>query len=149
APLDDAVLPAGAEAAAWRRRAGAPAAAPSQSPGRLTPRVQGQVAIAVRAGAPAPCCHSLVRAEPLLAVISASLDGRTEFEVRGELDLATVEIFRTAVDGALHDTDGDVLIDLSQLAFMASPGLHALLRARRQLELGGRRLLVICPPGLV
>jgi anti-anti-sigma factor len=47
----------------------------------------------------------------------------------GELDLATVPILERAFDEALGDDDaGMIVIDLTELSFMDSSGLHMLLR---------------------
>jgi anti-anti-sigma factor len=85
--------------------------------------------------------------EPPLSVVSALRDGRLEFAVAGEIDLATADIFRSTIDAALHGSDGDVVIDLGGVTFLGSPGLHALVRTQRELERDARRMVIICPPG--
>jgi anti-anti-sigma factor len=85
--------------------------------------------------------------DPPFVIISATIGDRTEFDLRGELDLATVDVFRSAVDTSIRGTRRDVVIDLSHLTFIASPGIHALVVIQRELQRDGRRLTIICPPG--
>ena len=67
--------------------------------------------------------------------------------VRGELDAATAPQLEAAVREALPATEGAFLIDLSELEFMDSGGVNALLRARSLLGREERALAVVCPPG--
>jgi anti-sigma B factor antagonist len=82
-----------------------------------------------------------------LSVATAKVGFRTVFEVRGELDVATVGTLAVAVEAALQSAEREVWIDLSRVSFMSSAGVHLLTRVRRELELDGRTLAVICPPG--
>ena len=65
----------------------------------------------------------------------------------GELDAATAEGFDAALQEALIDSDGAFLLDLSDVSFMDSGGVNALLRARALLGREERSLVVICPSG--
>jgi anti-anti-sigma factor len=59
----------------------------------------------------------------------AGADGSSRsVHLHGELDAATVEDLRSVLV-PLVGSDGDIEIDLSDLAFMDSSGLHVLLRA--------------------
>lgn len=61
--------------------------------------------------------------------VSASINGTTTVVPRGELDLATVP----ELEGWLEDlcrARADVVLDLSEVTFVDSCGLHVLLRAR-------------------
>jgi anti-sigma B factor antagonist len=69
--------------------------------------------------------------------------------LQGELDTATAEGFDAALQEALIDSDGAFLLDLSDVSFMDSGGVNALLRARALLGREERALGVICPPGPV
>jgi anti-sigma B factor antagonist len=69
--------------------------------------------------------------------------------LQGELDTATAEEFDAALQEALIDTDGAFLLDLSDVTFMDSGGVNALLRARALLGREERALGLICPPGAV
>ena len=47
----------------------------------------------------------------------------------GELDLATVPLLERAFDAALRDDDAEVIVvDLTELGFMDSTGIHLLIR---------------------
>jgi anti-sigma B factor antagonist len=69
--------------------------------------------------------------------------------LHGELDSATAEVFDAALQEALIDSHGAFLLDLSDVSFMDSGGVNALLRARALLGREERALGVICPPGAV
>jgi anti-anti-sigma factor len=65
----------------------------------------------------------------------------------GELDMAAAEQFDASLQEALIDTEGALLLDLTDLSFMDSSGVNALLRARALLGREERALVVICPSG--
>jgi anti-anti-sigma factor len=70
----------------------------------------------------------------------------------GELDLATVEPFRTRLDAAAKTATGSLVVDLSAVSFLDSVALAVLVRARRELADRGGLVLVITPgsfPALV
>jgi anti-sigma B factor antagonist len=70
-------------------------------------------------------------------------DRAVVFAVAGELDLATSPALEQEIDGA-RDADIDLLIvDLRELRFMDSTGLHALVKAHKQTHEAGRRFAVI------
>lgn len=70
--------------------------------------------------------------------------------VRGELDLFTAPELREALRKLLDGPDGprDVVVDLSDCAFVDASGCQVLLRAGRRLAaLGGRLAIVNTHPG--
>jgi len=70
-------------------------------------------------------------------------DRAVVFAVAGELDLATSPALEQEIDGA-RDADIDLLIvDLRELRFMDSTGLHTLVKAHKQTREAGRRFAVI------
>lgn len=80
-----------------------------------------------------------------------SIDLKTEhrgaaliFRLRGSLDIATSPTLRAAlVDATEHDAK-EIVVDLSQLEFLDSTGLGALIGAhRRSAERGGALRLVV------
>ena len=74
-------------------------------------------------------CHSDAVAG--LAVHPERQDGRCLLRVSGELDLATVEVLRSAADDQFAAGDvGDLEIDLAGLNFLDSSGLGTLLQIR-------------------
>src|SRR5881397_2465567 len=55
-----------------------------------------------------------------------------EVEVSGELDIASTPGFERAVEDALRAGPERVMIDLREVTFIDSSGIHALLRVRRR-----------------
>jgi anti-anti-sigma factor len=66
-------------------------------------------------------------------------DGATEIEVDGELDLSVVDRLQMAIDEA---GPGSTLIDLRYCTFIDSTGIAVILRAHRQREEEGGRVVV-------
>jgi anti-sigma B factor antagonist len=67
----------------------------------------------------------------------------------GELDLLTAVQFSARVDEIVRRGTGGLTVDLRDLRFIDSAGLHVLLNAQRRLIRRGRRLSVRCRPGSV
>ncbi len=74
---------------------------------------------------------------------------RSVLAVSGEIDIATVDVLRVAVERVLASPAADVWIDLSEVGFMDSTGIKVLLHARSELSRAPRHFAVICPPGPV
>ena len=87
--------------------------------------------------------HSIA---PRLDIERRSADGRTQVIARrGELDVGTVNRFGAALGEAVQGRQGAVVVaDLTQLTFMDSSGLAAMLGALRELSRVGGRLVVAC-----
>ena len=62
------------------------------------------------------------------------IDGHTKVRVTGELDLATATELRQRLDSVIAEGTGDIDLDLSDVTFLDSSGLVALLAARRRLH---------------
>jgi anti-anti-sigma factor len=61
----------------------------------------------------------------------------------GELDLATAPLLESAFDAVIRDDDAEMIVlDLRELGFMDSTGIHLLIRMHRACA-GGDRLRVI------
>jgi anti-sigma B factor antagonist len=69
--------------------------------------------------------------------------------VTGEVDVFTAPRLTTVVDEVIRRHGGDVLIDLSDAAFIDSLGLHTLLNIQRRLARRSRTLTVVCGDGPV
>jgi anti-anti-sigma factor len=89
--------------------------------------------------------------EDLHVLIRAARTGpEVRIHVAGELDLASVDVLRKALDGALAAGLGDVEVELSELTFCDSSGLCLLLTAQRNLKAAGRTLHLVNPaPGML
>jgi anti-sigma B factor antagonist len=85
----------------------------------------------------------------LCKVEDAGLLGARGVAVSGEVDVATVPVLEAALDAAIRQSEGAFILDLSDVDFMDSSGLHVLLRARSLLGRGDRALAVICRSGPV
>jgi anti-anti-sigma factor len=73
-----------------------------------------------------------------------TISGCEVIRLRGELDMISAAELASAL-GALDGSGAPVVVDLSELSFIDSHGLHVLLSARP----GGRTPNLICPDGNV
>jgi anti-sigma B factor antagonist len=71
------------------------------------------------------------------------------FTVRGDVDLATVAALEEALGAAVRDSVGALVVDLTDVSFIDSTGLQALLRVRALLGREDRALALVCPHGAV
>jgi anti-sigma B factor antagonist len=74
-----------------------------------------------------------------LLKIQKADEGRV-FHVLGELDIATAATLAEALAPAV-ETEGDLIIDLSELTFMDSSGIKTLIETARKLEGKGGLIL--------
>jgi anti-sigma B factor antagonist len=82
-------------------------------------------------------------------VDDAGLHDAPGVAVHGELDINGAPTLESTLDAAIRESAGAFIIDLSDLDFIDSSGLHVLLRARGLLGREDRALAVICPHGPV
>jgi anti-sigma B factor antagonist len=82
-------------------------------------------------------------------VDDAGPPGAPGVAVHGEVDIGNVQDLEVALDAAIHKSDGAFIVDLCDVGFLDSSGLHVLLRARSLLGREDRALAVICRPGPV
>jgi anti-anti-sigma factor len=78
--------------------------------------------------------------------LSVSISGRepaVELALAGELDLATVELLRRALEEIEARRPAWLVIDLSELSFIDCSGVRALLEEHRRAQARGRPLLQI------
>ena len=68
--------------------------------------------------------------------------------VSGELDLASVDDLRTALRTAATRSPS-VVVDVSDVSFIDSTALAALLRSNDELSSNGVQMVMACPPGPV
>jgi anti-anti-sigma factor len=80
-----------------------------------------------------------------LDIVPSDTPGR--LRLVGELDLANAESLLTALQEAAHT--GDVLLDVSELQFVDSSGIRALLQAHIALKEQGRGLVLLSPTPFV
>jgi anti-anti-sigma factor len=82
-----------------------------------------------------------------LAITNGALGpGSQLVEPAGELDLASAPELTAAFDLALAAGQRRLIVDLSEVSFIDSSGLHALIKARKRLDaVGGGLFVTICP----
>jgi anti-anti-sigma factor len=76
----------------------------------------------------------------------ARVGGATVIHVRGEIDMATCERLRDAIEPHLGPNQ-TIILDLSGVQFMGSACLHVLERARGELTADGGSLILRNPSG--
>ncbi|MDA0173613.1 STAS domain-containing protein [Solirubrobacter taibaiensis] len=64
-----------------------------------------------------------------------------------ELDISTVDTFRAELQRAIENSTHGLVVDLSEVGFIDSTGLSAILHANSKLERDGRRLAIVAPRG--
>jgi anti-anti-sigma factor len=82
-----------------------------------------------------------------LEIDRTPLHGAPCVALAGELDLAGAQELEQALDDAVRESDGVLLVDVCDLDFVDSSGITVLLRARALLGRDDRALALICPPG--
>lgn len=70
-------------------------------------------------------------------------NGVTSIALSGELDMATVPILNNQLTALEQDDSEAIVLDLRDLRFIDSSGLHALLRAHERFETTGHRFLLV------
>lgn len=83
-----------------------------------------------------------------LASAERHRDGqRLTVALQGEIDLSTIAVVKSALTAGLDDTgEGTLVVDLRQVTFMDSTGLHALCALRDQATRQATRLVLIRGP---
>jgi anti-sigma B factor antagonist len=84
---------------------------------------------------------------PRLDISETRIGGARGLALKGDLDVASATRFTEMVEFAVWGTAGAFVLDLTDVEFLDSTGLHALLRARALLAREDRPLALLCPPG--
>jgi anti-sigma B factor antagonist len=80
--------------------------------------------------------------------VSAAREGDVAVvSVSGDVDIATADELRDALLLAGSDGASGVRVDLTDVEFMDSTGLNALVIAHKTIGQDGRRLVIVCPDG--
>lgn len=74
-------------------------------------------------------------------------DGTQLVQIFGDVDLKTARSFRAALDEAAQDGKERLIVDMSEVPFMDSSGLAALIGAQKAFK-DQTRLIVVCPDNL-
>jgi anti-anti-sigma factor len=76
--------------------------------------------------------------------VSAGDQEAAVLSARGEVDLATASLLREALLTAVAHGNGPVVVDLSEVPFMDSAGVHVLVDTHGRLRPQNRRLAIAC-----
>jgi anti-sigma B factor antagonist len=89
-------------------------------------------------------------AETLSIDVQTDDDGRTHlFALHGDLDVATSPALRAALMDAASGEQQNIIVDLSQLAFLDSTGLGALIGANKRAKEGGGEVRLVAQEGQI
>jgi len=85
---------------------------------------------------------------PPLVDVQSDVLGTTQIvSVQGEIDLASVDAVRHAVDLAFSRSPETVVLDLSEIAFCDSSGIHLVVSSHRRAAGRRIRFVVVRPTG--
>jgi anti-sigma B factor antagonist len=76
-------------------------------------------------------------------------DGLIELALSGEIDLASVPAIRDRVSARLADSDAGIVIDLTEVTFIDSSGIGALITCQRMATAAARTYRVVNAQGRV
>ena len=79
-----------------------------------------------------------------LAVSRESVDGASVLSVRGEVDVYSAPALSENLTQLLHDGTRAIVVDLSEVAFLDSTGLGALIGGRSATESAGGTMAIVC-----
>jgi len=79
-----------------------------------------------------------------LAVARESIDGASVLSVRGEVDVYSAPALSENLSQLLDEGITAIVVDLSEVAFLDSTGLGALIGARSATEEAGGTLAIVC-----
>ena len=82
-------------------------------------------------------------ARQALRVVTDGRNGVTRVALSGELDMATVDVLTNALLNTERDGASAIMVDLRDLTFMDTTGLHVFLRARERSLGNGHNLLFV------
>ena len=109
----------------------------------MPPSMQGLPRHDVRPGA-----YDRLIADPEFSVDVSSNNSTEIVAVRGDVDLATVDVLRAQLTGAIERGE-TVVLDLREVAFMDTQGLAAVIEAEQASAASGTRFVVVRAPATV
>ena len=86
--------------------------------------------------------------DPEFSVNVSTQDSTAIVAVHGDVDLATVDVLRTQLTGAIERAD-KVVLDLREVAFMDTQGLAAVIEAEQACAAAGTHFVVVRAPATV
>ena len=83
--------------------------------------------------------------QPLIRLRRETRRGDSALVVIGEIDMSTAPAFRHELDVVVASAHSPAYIDLSEVSFMDSSGLNALIDASRAAQFVGVQLVLVAP----
>jgi anti-anti-sigma factor len=83
----------------------------------------------------------------VLTVEPVQLDGRCRVRCRGEIDISTADRLEEVLRQLSSTSPSDVAIELTEVTFIDSTGVNAIIAAHRALDRRGRTLRVLGASG--
>ena len=80
---------------------------------------------------------------PQLTVRVESNNGVARISLSGELDMASAPTLQEHLARSEQDDIKEIMVDLRDLSFLDSTGLHAFVQAKERAEANGRRLILV------
>ena len=81
--------------------------------------------------------------EHRLSVRTESRNGIAHLSLDGEIDMSTIPVLERDLAPFESDGVGTIMLDLRDLAFTDTAGIHAFLAARDRVTVSGRRLILV------
>lgn len=92
-------------------------------------------------------CDCMSKIDELFQVTSSELqEHEIRLDLRGELDLMTAPVLKEAIDTAAANGYRRMVLDLSELRFIDSTGMHLLVDARRRMTAKHAEAVIVSPP---
>jgi anti-sigma B factor antagonist len=85
--------------------------------------------------------------DPTVEISTTRDEDRVVLTVRGEIDMATAPMLNHALARAAGVGATEICVDLRDVGFMDSTGLHALVEIHEAIDRSRRRLVIIAPTG--
>lgn len=90
-------------------------------------------------------CNTPEKREMFEVMTSEPQQHVVQLRLRGELDLMTAPVLQTALDTATANGYNRMVIDLSELRFIDSTGMHLLVQAHRRMTAKDAETQVVSP----
>lgn len=79
----------------------------------------------------------------LVARLTSRADGITVLELVGEIDISSAEVLTDQLSVISSQNLSNVIIDATQVGFMDSTGLHALVEGKRMMHEHGTKIILV------
>lgn len=79
----------------------------------------------------------------LLVEVEPIRDGSVIVKLKGEVDISSAHLLTSQLSALTADTHSSVVVDASEVTFMDSTGLHALVEGKRALHDNGTRIFLV------